>query len=197
MPKSLGAQPSLAAQPLSGAEQSTFLDESARVGGVDARPRITEDTTGVAGIPKTAQDAVVSTQDAIQNATINTTTVLSDTARAAGEQASQALQDAKKAAIDAGKKELTKAKDEVSSSFQNKFREGVGALGLGVIGKRGESAAETYEQEFEADDQDKPRQTTDSPGLLQTDADIRQLRGMFGHMGGEPGPRAFGNPWYS
>ena len=92
---------------------------------------------------------------------------------------------------------MNKAKDEVSSTFKTKFREGVGALGLGVIGKRGESAAATYEEEFEADDQDKPRQTTDSPGLLQTDADIRQLRGMFGHMGAEPGPRAFGNPWYS
>ena len=78
------------------------------------------------------------------------------------------MQDAKQSVIDAGKKELNKAKDEVSISLQNKFREGVGALGLGVIGKRGESAAETYEEEFEADDKAKPRQTTDSPGLLHT-----------------------------
>ena len=73
-------------------------------------------------------------------------TARGDTASAAGEKATQAFQDAKQSAIDAGKKELNKAKDEVSSSFQNKFHEGVGALGLGVIGKRGESAAETYDR---------------------------------------------------
>ena len=154
-------------------------------------------STGLRGLPRTADEAASTAQDMAQNTVTNVSSVLSDTARAAGEKASQAFQDAKQSAIDAGKKELDKAKDEVSSSLKNKFREGVGALGLGIVGKRGEELSETYEDEFEADDKDKPRQTTDSPGLLQTDADIRQLRGMFGHMGAEPGPRAFGNPWYS
>ena len=49
---------------------------------------------------------------------------------------------------------------------------GVGALGLGVIGKRGEELSETYEEEFEADDKDKPRQSTDSPSLLQIEYTI-------------------------
>ena len=122
---------------------------------------------------------------------------MSDTVRAAGQKATQALEDAKQAALDAGKKELTKAKDDVTNAFQAKVKRGIGSLGLGVAENRGEALGTTYEEEFEADDKDKPRPTTDSPGLLQTDADIRQLRGMFGHMGSEPGPRAFGNPWYS
>ena len=67
---------------------------------------IAEDTTGVAGIPKTAQGAVTSAQNAIQNATTNTSSVLSDTARAAGEKATQALQDAKQSATDAMPKRL-------------------------------------------------------------------------------------------
>jgi hypothetical protein len=138
------------------------------------------------GATQTAQDAATTAQAAIANATTDSTSVLSNTVKAAGEKATQALEDAKQS-----------AKNEVSTGFRNKFREGVGALGLGVIGKRGESAAETYEQEFEADDADKPRQTTDSPGLLRTDADIRQLRGMFGHMGAQPVAHQFGNPWYS
>ena len=66
-----------------------------------------------------------------------------------------------------------------------------------MLGSRGEQLGTTFEGEFEADDENKPRQTTDSPGLLQTDADLRQLRGMFGHMGSQPTTHQFGNPWYS
>eukprot|EP01043_Picozoa_sp_COSAG02_P042235 COSAG02_NODE_3574_length_6538_cov_261.862137_1_plen_65_part_00 len=54
-----------------------------------------------------------------QNTVTNVSSVLSDTARAAGEKASQAFQDAKQSAIDTGKKELNRAKDEVSSTFKN------------------------------------------------------------------------------
>ena len=95
--------------------------------------------------------------------------------------------------------QIVAQRPELETKVQSKIREGtgIGALGLGVATKRGEEAASTFDQEFEDDGDYKPTQTTDSPGLLQTDADIRQLRGMFGHMCNEPGPRAFGNPWYS
>ena len=125
------------------------------------------------------------------------TSVLSDVAKAANEKAANALETTKKAVIDAGKKELGKAKTEASSAFKKRLTESAGALGLGVVGSRGEQLASTYEDEFEADDDNKPRPTTDSPGLLQTDADLRQLRGMFGHMGSQPTTHQFGNPWYS
>jgi hypothetical protein len=93
------------------------------------------------------------------------TSILSDGAKAANEKAANALETTKKAVIDAGKKELGKAKTEASSAFKKRLRESAGALGLGVVGSRGEQLASTYEDEFEADDDNKPRQTTDSPGL--------------------------------
>ena len=51
MPKSLGADTGIRlAQPLSEAEQSAFLDESARAGGVDARPAPTLDEARVQAV---------------------------------------------------------------------------------------------------------------------------------------------------
>jgi hypothetical protein len=180
MPKTFGANTgTVASTPggLSATAQASFLDESAAAGGVDARPVPIPDGPTAASTPGAS--------------------ILSDGVKAANEKAANALETTKKAVVDAGKKELGKAKTEASSAFKKRLRESAGALGLGVVGSRGEQLASTYEDEFEADDDNKPRQTTDSPGLLQTDADLRQLRGMFGHMGSQPTTHQFGNPWYS
>jgi hypothetical protein len=126
---------------------------------------VPEPTTGLLGLPRTADDAVASATDAMQ---------------ATRDRVSAAVTDAATSATASVKKRVGEEVDRVTAdatqAFRGKAKAAAKAVGLGVAGERGELLGKTAEEEFEADKEDNPAPAPPPTGLLQTDADIRQLQ---------------------
>ena len=115
-------------------------------------------------------------------------------AETTGKTASSALSEATGNAAGDIKGALGKKADELTAEategFRLKAKTAAQAMGMGVIGERGNELASTYETEFEKGTP-APAPPPDPLGGM------RGLQGLLGQQRMDDGPRAFGNPWYS
>ena len=160
-------------------------------------------TTATTGARAAAADAVQGASSAVTTTADDAVASATDAMQATRDRVSAAVTDAATSATASVKKRVGEEVDRVTAdatqAFRGKAKAAAKAVGLGVAGERGELLGKTAEEEFEADKEDNPAPAPPPTGLLQTDADIRQLRGLFAqrHSAMDDGPRPFGNPWYS